>query len=153
MKLVYLAGPITGLSYQGSTSWRDGVADQLVKSNKGIVGVSPMRFKKHLKDETNIGDCYEKNPMASQRGITTRDRFDVSRSDLILFNLLGAEKVSIGTMIEVGWGDMLRKPMVFAMDLKGIHSHAMLRDCAGFIVPTLEEAVEITIAILSEGGE
>lgn len=150
-KLVYLAGPITGLSYGGTTEWRDNVSLQL--SKHGIVGVSPMRFKKNLKDEKAIGDSYEKKPLASQRGITTRDRFDVTRADLILFNLLGAKTVSIGTMIEIGWGDMLRKPLVFAMEPDNMHSHAMLRDCAGFIVPTLEEAVEITVAILSEGGE
>jgi nucleoside 2-deoxyribosyltransferase len=151
MKSVYLAGPITGVSYDGTTSWRNLVTASL--EAHGIAGLSPMRFKKHLKAETAIGNCDESNPMGSAKGITTRDRFDVMRSDVILFNLLDAKIVSIGTMIEVGWGDMLRKPMVVAMEPDNIHKHAMLRETVGYIVPTLQEAVNLTVSILSTRGE
>jgi hypothetical protein len=36
----------------------------------------------------------------------TRDRFDATRCDVLLVNLLGAERVSIGTMMEVAWADL-----------------------------------------------
>ena len=42
MFLVYLGGPISGLSHSGCTEWRQYVIDNLPK---GIEGLSPMRAK------------------------------------------------------------------------------------------------------------
>ena len=43
MHTVYLAGPITGLTYDGATDWRHAVAADL--NSVGIKGLSPMRGK------------------------------------------------------------------------------------------------------------
>jgi len=74
MKTVYLAGAITGESFGTSNSWRDYVKNKL---NKGISGLSPLRAKDYLKNETDIGDSYENIPLSSSRGIMTRDFFEV----------------------------------------------------------------------------
>jgi nucleoside 2-deoxyribosyltransferase len=147
---VYLAGPIAGLTYDESVDWR-----QYVETNiaKGIRTLSPMRFKKYLRSEVPFknGDDYEQHPLGSRSGITARDRFDVMRSDLILANFLGAEIASIGTCIEIGWADMLRKPIVAVMDERNIHWHPIIRECAGFIVPTLDEAISVVKGVLLPG--
>ena len=148
---IYLAGPITGLNFDGATSWRDHVTEQL--HPYGIECLSPLRSKVYLSEEENIGDSYEHIPLSSQKGITTRDRWDVERCDIMLANLAGAhDRVSIGTMIEFGWADAYRKPVIFVLDQMGQgvnpHDHSMAREIAGFIVPTMEKGVELCKAML-----
>ncbi|MBI4215198.1 MAG: hypothetical protein HY602_00545 [Parcubacteria group bacterium] len=146
--LIYCAGPMTGLSYDAIVCWHEYLMKKLPPK---ITILSPMRGKEYLADQESIKNVYEKHPLASQRGLTCRDRNDVMRCDLLLVNFLGAKQVSIGTIIEIGWADMLRKPIVIAMEPDNIHSHAMVRDAAGFIVPTLDEAIEIAILVLLTG--
>lgn len=145
---VYLAGPIAGTSYERCTSWREYVKTKLPPD---IVAVSPMRRKPYLKGRRRLGNRYPARwPLSTDDGITTRDRFDVTRADAILMNLLGAERVTIGTMVELGWADILRKPVVLVMEKSGnVHDHPMVRHIAGFVVPTLERGIETIIAILS----
>jgi len=150
---VYLAGPITGLTYDDGNDWRVSVADEL--ASVGIIGWSPLRAK-HFLREIGVLDAAGTpdsayiglNPLSEPKGIMTRDRFDTTRSDMVLMNLIGATRVSIGTMIEAGWADAARVPLVVAMEPDNIHRHAMLNEAAGFIVPTLEEAVAVIKAVL-----
>ncbi len=169
---VYLAGPITGLSYGGATDWRAQAFATL--RNSGIVAYSPLRAKTYLKDETNIDgspEAYQrKHPLSAPKGIVTRDREDVKRADVVLMNLLGAERVSIGSMIELGWADAYRVPVVLvletgaqyevrgdrvatATDVVSVnqsnpHHHAMVDQLAGYIVPTLAEALYVVKALV-----
>lgn len=144
--LVYLAGPITGLSYTESTDWRSKITKKLPKHVKAV---SPLRGKEYLKNEDNIKDSYERIALSSRKGITTRDRFDIMRCDLIFVNLLGATKVSIGTVMEIAWADILHKPIIVVMEEENIHNHAMLCEVAGFIVTDLDQALDLAKAILS----
>ena len=142
---VYLAGPITGLSYNGSTEWRDAVAQQLAPR---IVAVSPMRGKEYLSHLTDIGGTPAEceafgNVMSTPKGITARDQWDTTSCDAVLMNLLAAQKVSIGTMIEAGWASQARVPLILVTEPGNIHEHAILHELAGWIVPTLDEAVHI----------
>lgn len=149
---VYLAGPIKGLSYDGATTWREDA--QIALAAVGIVALSPMRFKRYLAGELTIGDSYADFTLSTEQGITTRDRFDVQRCDVVLMNLLGAEKVSIGTMIEAGWADAYRKPVVLVVEDSGnAHDHCMLRTIAGFRVPTLAAGLDTVAALLIPGAK
>lgn len=145
MSLIYLAGPIGGLSYDDAVGWREHAAKWL--SERGISSASPMRFKSFLATEKAIKDHYD-HTLANPRAIYTRDRWDVSRCDLIIANLLGAEKVSIGTVLEIGWADMFKKPIILVMEPGNIHDHAMINECAGYVVSTITEALEVAQALL-----
>lgn len=148
-KLVYLCGPITGLSYAGATDWRAGVRDKLAPE---IDALSPMRGKEYLRAETDLGFNYDHTLLSSNRAITTRDRFDTMRCDLVLANLLGATRVSIGSMIEFGWADAARVPIIAVMESEGnLHDHGMVKEMAGWIVHSLDEAVAIARAVLIPG--
>lgn len=144
--LLYCAGAITGISYAGSTDWREYVSEKLPPF---IIAVSPMRGKKYLSQEKTVKASYEEIPLSSQKGIMTRDRMDVMRSDMVLVNLLGTEKVSIGSVMEIAWADAFRKPVILVMEKDNLHSHPMLREAAGFVVSNLDEAITIAIAVLS----
>ncbi len=154
MKKVYLAGPITGLSYEESTAWREEAYKNLLHFN--IEAYSPMRFKKYLekcKILSDIGDPYKSiSVLSSHRGITTRDRYDATTCDLIFVNFLGAKKVSIGTVMEVAWADLKRIPIVVCMEDEGNpHDHGMINECTGFRVNSINEGLVITKAVLTGG--
>jgi nucleoside 2-deoxyribosyltransferase len=145
-KLVYLAGPIDGLSYDGCTGWRDYAIQDLAKEE--ITGVSPMRAKEFLKEHPKLVDKVSEHVLASDSGITNRDMWDVRRCDAIFFYLLNANKVSIGTMIEYGWASAFNKPIITVIEQeKNLHEHPMIRNLSSYRVKTLEEGLTVTKAL------
>lgn len=145
-KLVYLAGPISGLTLRHATDWRESVRRKL---RTPIVGLSPLRFKQYLCGEKSLASMgYEGHPLSTPAGITSRDRFDCQRADVVLFNFLGADRVSIGTCIEIGWADAARRPMVAVMEPGNVHDHAIVRAAVPFVVGSVDEAVDLIHAIL-----
>lgn len=165
---VYLAGPITGLSFGAASDWRDDAKKMLEKASLGRVeGFSPLRSKDYLKSEGILMDTYETTILSSQRGIMTRDFYDCISCDLIFVNMLGAEKVSIGTVMEIAWGFAFRKPIVLCMEklaehfssasgvrvpdgekVQNIHEHAMLREAIGFRTDDFNQGIETVIKVL-----
>lgn len=147
---VYLAGPITGLDFAGATDWRK-IAKSKLEGNAGIKALSPMRFMDYLARETDLDAMgYDNHVLSTPRGIMTRDRFDCVRADVVLVNFLGATRVSIGTVMEIGWADLSRIPIVCCMEPKGNpHDHAMITEAIGFRVANLEDGLDVVKAILS----
>jgi nucleoside 2-deoxyribosyltransferase len=150
LKTVYLAGPIAGLSYTGAVDWREAAIADLAAA--GIRGLSPMRCKEYLQHAESLSaNCLAEGAisiLSSPRAIMTRDRFDATRCDVLLANLLGAERVSIGTAMEIAWADLHRIPIVAVIEPGNIHDHAMINEAVGFRVHSLEEALEIIKAVL-----
>lgn len=189
-KKVYLAGPITGLDFAGSTDWRnyakqklaggewycrrdtDGDGDcpscvsrhphldlrptcQRQTPETGIVGYSPMRAKDYLAEVGVLSghpSAYDDYILSSSKGIMYRDHWDCQTADLILVNFMGADKISVGTVMEIAFGFAYRKPVVIAMEEENIHHHAMLDVAAGWICPSLDYAIDVTKAILLPDG-
>jgi nucleoside 2-deoxyribosyltransferase len=148
--LVYLAGPITGTTYSGCTDWRQWVMDKLPEN---MIGISPMRHKKYLdggEEFDGIADTYD-TVLSCQRGIFARDSWDCRRCDAILVNLIGAEKVSIGTVMEIAWGHAFHKPIILVMEPESnVHEHAMLREACPFRVDTMDAGIEVLHALFVE---
>ena len=151
MKSVYLAGPITGTSYEECTDWRKMVSHILISA--GIEAYSPMRAKDYLLGETTVNDAYNDTIMSSQRGIYARDFHDCRSHDAILVNLLGATRVSIGTVMEIAWGAAYQKPIVLVIEEENnLHEHSMIREACPFRVETLNEGVDVMKTILLPVG-
>jgi nucleoside 2-deoxyribosyltransferase len=151
-KTIYLAGPITGLDYQGCTEWRESFSEQLKDmSNGNIVGLSPMRGKTYLQNVGVIGHGNEKYGILSGgKSIVCRDYYDVRTCDAIVMNLLGAKKVSIGSMFEVAWAHAHSKPLILVIESDrqdNIHHHDMLHEMAGYTVDNLDDALYILGAL------
>lgn len=169
-KSVYLAGPITGLSYEDARNgWRAQFADMLADTPH-IHCASPMRAKQFLEGRSNLSgapSAYASNPLATACGITTRDHNDVLNCDAMVANFLGAERASIGTAIEFGWASAYKKPVVMVIEPNGDivtgdgvgqdslvhnpHWHMMMNTIAGYIVGDLEEAAYIVRHLLTPG--
>lgn len=138
---VYLAGPITGQSYDGANEWRLHALTEL--SENGIVAYSPMRAKEALsaRKELSAWDYADGNgPMAS-RTMVRRDLNDVRTADIILVNFRGATQISAGTMAEMGYAHALGKYIVVVMDELNPHRHIFVHELASVIFPALEEAL------------
>lgn len=145
--IVYLAGPISGCTFDECVDWREQFNNMLPKE---IIGMSPMRGKSYLNDKSIIHCSYPNHALSCSRGIITRDYNDCRRADMIVVNFLGTtEKVSIGTVMEIAWGKAFNKPVVCVMeDDNNVHDHPMIQECIGFRVKTLEEAATIVKAVL-----
>lgn len=150
---VYTAGPIVGYRYDQVTDWRDYVAEKLDDiSNGQIKAYSPLRSKEYLSSEGLIQDIYPDtfSVMCTQRGIFHSDRNDVKTADLVFVNMIGATRVSIGTVMEVAWADAWSVPIVYLTekDAPNLHDHAMIREACPFTVHDMEEAILLTKRIL-----
>src|SRR6476620_1152916 len=146
--LVYLAGPITGTTYEGCTEWREQVKEMV---DSDILTLSPMRGKQYLLERTKggvIADSYSDTIMSCEKGINCRDFNDVQRADALLVNFLGSKKVSIGTVMEIAWARAFNKPVVCIMEEDNIHNHSMLIYACGYITDNLEEGVVLLEALL-----
>lgn len=143
---MYLAGPIAGLTYeQAKDGWRKQVSEALPE----VDCLSPMRNNDNVPKREILNEfSYEGSPLTTNKGLTTRDRFDVMRSDVVFFNLTGVNRISKGTIIEIGWADAFRKPIVLCMEDGNVHDHAMIREMASYIVPNVEEGIKVVRGIL-----
>ena len=149
---VYLAGPITGLGYTAADTWRS-VVEEILRDND-ITALSPLRTGpaefNGPDGERVTAETLDIGPMFTDRGIMTRDHWDVARCDAVLFNLLGVKSVSIGTVMELAWAYAYRKPTVVVMERDGnLHDHPMVREATDYRCDNLTEAVE-QLTILRE---
>lgn len=148
---VYLAGPITGLTFGQGASWRDHAIEEFREA--GIKGLSPLRAKEYLAklgELSGTGHEYaHMGVLSTSRAVMTRDRFDATRCDVLFVNLLGAKSVSVGTVMEIARADVCRTPIVCAIEPEGNpHEHMMIAEAIGFRVTSLEEAIRVTKSIL-----
>lgn len=156
--LVYLAGPIQHTDWEGATDWRDRVTAEL--TDYGVFTLDPMRGKdfleKHVKGtfgESWNGKTESYNlddPWATAHGITHRDRWDVSRCGILLANFTGADKVSVGTVLELGWANAWGKYIIVVMDDTNPHWHGMIKEIADIIVPDLDNAIDRICILLGD---
>lgn len=152
---IYLAGAIKGCTYEGATSWRD-LATTMLK-DLGIGALSPMRAKGYLKGETTVGqdqitlkDSYADYPLSTNKAILCRDYRDCTTSDAVIMYLLGAERVSIGTVMEAAWSHAARVPLIVVIEKDGsnVHEHGLFLEVCNFRVSTIAEAIDVAAAVL-----
>lgn len=143
--VVYLAGPMTGQTYEETIAWRKYAREKLEEAEFTVL--DPARGLMFLKPEAVVKDAYEEFSTENKHTVFVRDRFDSTRSDILLVNLLKASKVSIGTMMELAWAHLSNKFPVVVMEREGNpHMHAFMRECAGIVRESVEDAVDYIVA-------
>lgn len=148
---VYLSGPITGETYENARyGWRKYVADRLAS---GIKVLSPMRHEGHLAEITaTLEKEYPEHFFSQPRILVEKDHLDVMHSDIILVNLLGAKRASLGTVAEIGMAYALGKKIVLVMEKEGnLHDHPFVTVPAALRLETLDDAIYAINSLLSEG--
>ena len=162
--LVYLAGPIQGLTLADSDGWRSQAVAMFAKY--AIQTCSPLRGKGALKDVGVITDVYpDKGVFFGDHSIFTRDVWDVRRCDLVLANfataprdlwrqesggdvLTPAERVSVGTAMEVMLAWELGKYVVSIVAPDSAYQHPFIREASSVVVPTLEKGLWASLVAL-----
>lgn len=145
-KALFLAGPLTGLSYREALGWRKYVESRLPAD---VIAFSALRGKEYVADERILKDTYPEHLLSTPQGTITRDRYDVSRCDALFVNLLKADRISIGTIMEMAWADAWRIPIILAMEKGNIHDHAFVRQVAAFIASDLDEAIQTAVDVVT----
>lgn len=144
---VYLAGAISGLTYDNANDWREYASQELTKV--GCEVYDPLRGKSVLLNQGVITNGlrtseYE-NLMVSDALIYARDKHDVLNCDIMLANLLGATEKSLGTICEITLAEDHNKIIILVMKKDGteVHDHPFFRAMKLVWVETLEEALEL----------
>lgn len=149
-KKVYLAGPISGLTWNETETWRDNFRRQLLDVSPHIVGYSPLRDKDKEMLVGPIADSYEDTLFSSQRAIMSRDFFDVKTSDAIVANLSEAKTVSMGTVMEIAWAYQLRIPVIIICEPDNkVHDHSMIREAANWWVHDVNTALQVVYTLFT----
>jgi len=90
-------------------------------------------FKAHSHNET---------PIVKNHAIFNRDKWMVKQADVLYANFLGAERVSIGSMMELAWGNDNDKHVVVVMEKDNIHMHAFVLEAATIVFECEDDAID-----------
>lgn len=149
MKRVYLCGPITGLSAADAAGgWRHYAAEYLAPWD--VETISPMRGKVGILPPSAVlesGNYASPHPLLADKAILKRDRNDVRTCDAVLAVFTNAPRVSVGSMVELGWADAWDKPVVAVLD--PLHDHLFTRQIAAVECRTLDEALQALVLLLN----
>jgi nucleoside 2-deoxyribosyltransferase len=151
---VYLAGPISGQSFASATEWRATAIQNLRKY--GIKAYSPMRSKEFLRGSGELptfASMPDAGPLATSKGIMSRDHNDCIRADALLINFLGVDRVSLGTAMELAWAYDRHIPVVVVAESDNPNIvHPMAHEAIKFRVDTLAEGLALIHTIVFPEG-
>jgi len=137
-RLVYLAGPVSFLSGKEAVSWRDYTSLKL--NSTRFHCLSPLRGKESiLGDSVIFPTGYAGN--ASDHVLYRTCKWDVKRCDIFLANLIGSERVSIGTCFELAWAEDAGKMVVVCIEEGNPHHHAFPLQSSSIMFSNLEEGI------------
>lgn len=147
---VYLAGPISGLTYREARfGWRQEVASRL---DPGITVLSPMRHEGHLSEvQGALKKDYPDHFFSKSKVIFQKDVLDIKRADVVLVNFLGVTDVSKGSLVEIGMAYAWDKFIIVLIDEGGIYDHPFVTEPASAVLHNLDDAIAIINSLLSEG--
>lgn len=149
MKTVYLAGPITDRTIAGANDWRYEVIRKLETYH--IAGISPLRCEPPRGDRYTIANADPQ--FGTARAIGSKNRMDVRMCDLTLAYLpkfLNDPWPSVGTISELAWAAMIGKPTILVSDDPRITDHPVIDSNSGWILPTLNMAIEVIVGIYKD---
>ena len=137
---VYLAGPITGKSFDEVISRYAEKTAILADFDYEVL--SPMTGKGGLRGVNAFVSSGYASPVANDHSIFERDHWMVAQADIVLADLSNATKVSIGTTMELAWASHLGKHTILVMGENNPHDHAFIKQAADVRFTTLEDAYD-----------
>ena len=154
--IIYAAGSMAGLKWDKANNWRQWLQTAMPDCEVR----SPMRGKEALRalqaiPKTGQDDAAQgaikglDAAVSSQHGIMVRDLWDVRTCDILFVNLLHAETVSIGTVSEMAWAHILRRPAILVMEEEGVHAHPFVLEAAYVRVDNIVDGVVVARTLLN----
>lgn len=141
---LYLAGPITGLTYQKATAWRQDIRNRLKLKTAGWNPISPLDGWEFIESqhEGPIPAFFEDEQEQDGAAKAVRDdlaKIDMSRA--VLLNLHGAKYPSIGSMAEMGYAFARTLPIVTIVRDDEVHWHPFVTNLSYTVVDSFDQAV------------
>ena len=139
---VYLAGPISGQSFDDVVSYFMDTKKRL--ESMGYRVLHPMTGKSALRNEVEFRAEGYGNPTSTNRAIRGRDHWMVKMSDILFMNFSNAgDRVSIGSVSELSWAfEMGKHSVVIMPETHKTHRHAFVLDQADIIFETAAEGFD-----------
>jgi hypothetical protein len=144
---VYLAGPIVGCTDSEANDWRVYVAEKIAKA--GVRGVSPLRC------EPITGEIYPASgpdpKFGTARAIGSKNVYDVRNTDMTLAYIPTPPeggRHSWGTMCELAGAHFINKQTILVSDDPIVLAHPVLDGMSGWVLNTLDEAIEVICGVL-----
>lgn len=143
--IIYLIGPISGISYDQATLWRKEAKEQL--EDMGYIVLDPMSGQECLKGESKIGINLENSIVVTNQYIYHSDIYKVNRADVLLANLLSDSAThSLGTYIEIGYAIAKDKLVIVVTKDNNIYKHPFI-EYSCIVVSSMEMAYEVLDSI------
>lgn len=146
-QIVYLAGPITGLEFDAAKEWRDPSSEFCQRLQAlGWETRSPMRDKEKFRVKGKLSAFFDEGAAA-----VNQDLQDIVEADAVILNVLDAERVSLGSMAEMGYAYATLTPVIVVTEgEENIHHHVFTDYMAERIVPDLNSAIEALVEVHAE---
>jgi hypothetical protein len=146
---IYVAHPITGLSYEEISEYYTDVIEFLRFFDYEVM--TPLCGKGYLRTEKTLKSTGLKQPLYTDHAIIERDRWMVTRSDVVYLNLMNAKTISIGCLMELAWAHDHGIHAVVAMEPDNIHRHAFVLEAADIILESHKQALDY-LKVLKRGS-
>lgn len=140
MLSIYCVHPISGLTAEEVFGYYE--RTQLLLNAVGYDVYIPMFGKGSLRTEMKFKSHDYRSPLTKNHAIYLRDKWMVEKSDILYANFLGSKIVSIGSVMELGWGSMLGKQNIVVMEKDNIHQHSFVLEAATIVFDNEEDAIE-----------
>lgn len=152
MKTVYLAGPIVGCDFGEANNWREDVCKWFERNLFGkVCGISPLRCEELPGTQYNMGAV---DPLfGSDEAVATKNLYDVGATDLTLAYVpraLEERRPVYGTISEIAWAKLLRKPVILVSDAPRVMNHPVIKASCGWRVERMEDALKIVAGLFSD---
>ena len=144
--LVYLCGPIAGLTYDEANDWRQRFVDEIATWAWPIKALSPLRYREELRLAGRLQRTVPlelKGAINTPRGAALRDELDVRRCQFLFANFLGATTVSQFSLGEIGMARGLRKTIITVMEPDNVHHHRVMDHWLDYIETDLESGLTL----------
>lgn len=132
---IYLAGFISGKKIKECTDWRLKIRNHYNSMGWDIKWLDPLNGKE-------IGTITPDGLKSSVpwRGIVDRDFMSVSNADIIVANLssFGEERPPIGTLSELSWAWMMKKPIILISGDFKYSEHPFIKEFCSWILPDVD---------------
>ena len=154
--IIYLAGPVTGMTADGAATWRTMVTKRL--RPMGLLCVSPVRDAPPLADGETYKVVHEDHSKGgSAAAIRTKTKTDVVLCDVVLAYMPKPEGngwPSLGTAIEMARAKLMGKTVVLVVDEREprLAQHPILLDCADAVFYDFNDAIEFIESVLLPYG-
>ena len=144
---IYLAGPISGLSYKEAIEHFISRANRLKRI--GYEVMHPMLAKNHLRNDLEFkAEGYTNNPISTNKAILRADFWKTDICDILFVDLTsGKDRVSIGTVAEITRAFTNHKLIITVLPKDNIHNHAFILEMSSIIFETVNDAIDYLIEI------